>query len=89
MATAVLDLWPGTKVSIGPAIDAGFYYDFEFPDDFRPSEEDLPRIEREVDPFEDDVVAEALGDRLELDQMSVGRCLRHKCGESNQSLLPP
>src|SRR5688500_6657956 len=45
MATAVLDLWPGTKVSIGPAIDTGFYYDFEFPDDFRPSEEDLPQIE--------------------------------------------
>ena len=32
MATAVLDLWPGTKVSIGPPIDDGFYYDFEFPD---------------------------------------------------------
>ena len=45
LATAVLDLWPGTKVSIGPAIDSGFYYDFEFPDGFRPSEDDLPRIE--------------------------------------------
>ena len=32
MATAVLDLWPGTKVSIGPPIESGFYYDFEFPD---------------------------------------------------------
>jgi threonyl-tRNA synthetase len=45
LATAVLDLWPGTKVSIGPAIDSGFYYDFEFLDGFRPSEDDLPRIE--------------------------------------------
>jgi threonyl-tRNA synthetase len=45
MATAVLDLWPGTKVSIGPAIESGFYYDFEFADDFRPSEDDLARIE--------------------------------------------
>ena len=45
LATAVLDLWPGTKVSIGPPIDDGFYYDFEFPDGFRPSEADLERIE--------------------------------------------
>jgi threonyl-tRNA synthetase len=46
LATAVLDLWPGTKVSIGPAIESGFYYDFDFPDGFRPSSEDLERIER-------------------------------------------
>ncbi len=45
LATAVLDLWPDTKVSIGPAIDSGFYYDFEFANDFRPSEDDLARIE--------------------------------------------
>ena len=45
MATAVVELWPGTKVSIGPAIENGFYYDFEFPDDFRPSVDDLPKIE--------------------------------------------
>ena len=45
LATAVLDLWPETKVSIGPAIDSGFYYDFEFPEGFRPSADDLPAIE--------------------------------------------
>src|SRR5689334_18898085 len=45
LAEAVLELWPGTKVSIGPPIADGFYYDFEFPDGFRPSEEDLERIE--------------------------------------------
>ena len=45
MATAVVDLWPGTKVSIGPPIEDGFYYDFEFPDGERPSEADLERIE--------------------------------------------
>jgi threonyl-tRNA synthetase len=45
LATAVLDLWPGTKVSIGPPIADGFYYDFEFPDGFRPSDSDLERIE--------------------------------------------
>ena len=30
MAEAVQQLWPGTKVAIGPAIENGFYYDFEF-----------------------------------------------------------
>jgi threonyl-tRNA synthetase len=45
MATAVVELWPGTRVSIGPPIDGGFYYDFEFPDGERPSEADLERIE--------------------------------------------
>jgi threonyl-tRNA synthetase len=48
MATAVLDLWPETKVSIGPPIADGFYYDFEFPDGFRPSEDDLDRIEKRM-----------------------------------------
>jgi len=48
LATAVLDLWPGTKVSIGPPIEGGFYYDFEFPDGFRPSESDLERIEQQM-----------------------------------------
>jgi threonyl-tRNA synthetase len=45
LAEAVVELWPGTKVSIGPPIREGFYYDFEFPDGFRPSEGDLERIE--------------------------------------------
>ena len=48
LASAVIDLWPGTKVSIGPPIEDGFYYDFEFPDGFRPSEEDLERIEERM-----------------------------------------
>ena len=45
LATAVLELWPEAKVSIGPAIDSGFYYDFDFPEGFRPSVDDLGRIE--------------------------------------------
>ena len=32
LAAAVLELYPGTKISIGPPIENGFYYDFEFPD---------------------------------------------------------
>src|SRR6476659_1155683 len=46
MAEAVVDLYPGTKVTIGPPIETGFYYDFEFPAGTRITEEDLPKIER-------------------------------------------
>ncbi len=45
MAEAVVDLYPGTKVTIGPPIESGFYYDFEFPPDTKITEEDLPKIE--------------------------------------------
>jgi len=48
MATAVVELWPGTKVSIGPPIDNGFYYDFEFPDGVRPGPDDLAAIEERM-----------------------------------------
>lgn len=43
MAQAVRDLFPGVKVAIGPAIDTGFYYDFDYPPGF--TEDDLVRIE--------------------------------------------
>jgi threonyl-tRNA synthetase len=45
MAEAVTELYPGTKVTIGPPIESGFYYDFEFPPDTRITEDDLPKIE--------------------------------------------
>src|ERR671911_2729165 len=48
MAEAVVELWPGTKVSIGPPIADGFYYDFESPDGASPGEDDLPRIEERM-----------------------------------------
>jgi threonyl-tRNA synthetase len=48
LAAAVIDLYPGTKVSIGPAIDNGFYYDFDFPDGVSISESDLERIEQKM-----------------------------------------
>jgi threonyl-tRNA synthetase len=43
MAQAVQSLFPGTKVTIGPAIESGFYYDFDVPVPFSP--EDLEKIE--------------------------------------------
>ncbi len=45
MAQAVLALFPGTRFAIGPAIEDGFYYDFELPENRRFSDEDLPAIE--------------------------------------------
>lgn len=46
LAAAVLDLWPGTKRAIGPAIENGFYYDFEFQKPI--SDADLPKIEKKM-----------------------------------------
>ena len=43
MAEAVLSIFPGTKFGIGPAIENGFYYDFELPRSLNP--DDLPLIE--------------------------------------------
>src|SRR3954465_3786846 len=45
LATAVLDLYPGVKISIGPPIEQGFYYDFDFPDGVSLSDADFDRIE--------------------------------------------
>src|SRR5919199_1973952 len=45
LAESVLELYPGTKVSIGPPIADGFYYDFEFPAGVTVSEHDLDAIE--------------------------------------------
>ncbi len=45
MAEAVQEVYPGTKVTIGPAIEEGFYYDFEFPPEVKVTEDDLSRIE--------------------------------------------
>ncbi|RMH42298.1 MAG: threonine--tRNA ligase [Deltaproteobacteria bacterium] len=46
MAKAVQRLYPGTKVTIGPDIDTGFYYDFDAPKPF--TEDDLAAIEAEM-----------------------------------------
>ncbi|MGH2904197.1 MAG: threonine--tRNA ligase, partial [Solirubrobacteraceae bacterium] len=48
LAAAVMEEWPGVKISIGPAIENGFYYDFEFPQGVSLSEEDFPKIEERM-----------------------------------------
>lgn len=46
MAQAVLELYPETKLAIGPSIDTGFYYDLDTEHSFTP--EDLPKIEKKM-----------------------------------------
>src|SRR3954449_7597653 len=46
LAEAVRRLYPGVKVAIGPPIENGFYYDFDFPEAV--AEDDLVRIEEEL-----------------------------------------
>jgi len=46
LACAVQELYPGTKFGIGPAIENGFYYDFELPTQIAP--EDLSKIEKKM-----------------------------------------
>jgi threonyl-tRNA synthetase len=52
LAAAVLDLYPGTRLGIGPALlddpKGGFYYDFERPDGSRFTPEDLTKIEKRM-----------------------------------------
>ncbi|MCQ2584315.1 MAG: threonine--tRNA ligase [Treponema sp.] len=47
MAEAVLHLYPNTKIAIGPAIDTGFYYDFDF-GEVKISDSDFGAIEKEM-----------------------------------------
>jgi threonyl-tRNA synthetase len=69
LAAAMLELYPGVKIAIGPPIENGFYYDFEFPDGVTISDADFERIEARMkthvnadEPFvrEDVTVGEAL-----------------------------
>ena len=57
MASAVVRLYPGTQVTIGPAIEGGFYYDFErkagfAPDDLARIEDEMRAIAQRDEPFE-------------------------------------
>ena len=48
LAATVRDLYPGAKNAIGPAIENGFYQDFDLPEPI--SDADLPRIEKRIGP---------------------------------------
>lgn len=64
MAAAVRRLFPGVKVTIGPAIENGFYYDFDYtraftPDDFEAVEAEMKKIVAENIPFERQEISKA------------------------------
>ncbi|SEH15037.1 threonine--tRNA ligase [Thermoleophilum album] len=63
LAESVLELWPGTKVAIGPPIEDGFYYDFEFPPGVTVTVDDLPRIEERM---REHVAADEPFERIEM-----------------------
>ena len=49
MAEAVLRMFPDAKIAIGPAIDNGFYYDFDLPRNLTPEDlEDIEKSMREI-----------------------------------------
>lgn len=63
MAQAVRDLWPDVKLAIGPAIETGFYYDFDKKDPF--SDEDLAKIEK--------VMSRIIGQKLPFRQTMLSK----------------
>lgn len=69
LAAAVLDLYPGTKVAIGPAIEDGFYYDFDFPEGVTVSDQDFPAILKKM---QEHVAAD---ERFEREDVSVEQAL--------------
>src|SRR6476659_3177767 len=48
LAAAILELYPGTKISIGPPIGDGFYYDFEFHEGVTVSDADFEALEAKM-----------------------------------------
>ncbi|MGH6827440.1 MAG: TGS domain-containing protein, partial [Rhizomicrobium sp.] len=81
LAQAVQELYPGTQVTIGPAIENGFYYDFARDEPFTP--EDLPRIEARMH----EIVKEARPTRREV--WARDAAIRHfrELGESYKAEL--
>jgi threonyl-tRNA synthetase len=77
MADAVQKLFPGTKVTIGPAIEDGFYYDFDKPGSGF-TEEDLKKIEKAIR----DIVKSNTPFRREVVSRNEALALFEKMGET-------
>ena len=48
LAAAVLEKYPHAKLTLGPAIDTGFYYDIDFGDGDTPGDTDLKGIQKQM-----------------------------------------
>ena len=85
MARAVQELWPDTKVTIGPVIENGWYYDFDRPEPFTP--EDLEAIEarmRQIIAARDPVRTEVWDrDRAIRHYEALGRALQGGAGRGD------
>jgi threonyl-tRNA synthetase len=86
LAAAVLELYPETKLGIGPPIESGFYYDFERSDPF--TQEDLDKIEQrmwEIQardlPYERKYTSKEAGLRMYADQPMKVELIRERAGE--------
>jgi threonyl-tRNA synthetase len=86
LAAAVLELFPETKLGIGPPIETGFYYDFQRPEPFSP--EDLERIEKrmwEIQardlPYERKYTPKAEGLKLYADQPMKVELINERAGD--------
>ncbi|MFN2382984.1 MAG: threonine--tRNA ligase [Gemmatimonadota bacterium] len=75
MAQAVQRLWPETKVTIGPVIEGGFFYDFDRAAPFTP--EEFPAIEAEMEK----IIAENLPLRREVVARDAARTMFRELGE--------
>ena len=85
-AAAVLELFPGTKLGIGPPIETGFYYDFARPDAFTP--EDLEKIEKKMWeiqardlPYERKYTEKSAGLKLYADQPMKCELITERAGD--------
>src|ERR671934_2192650 len=94
LAESVLELYPGTQVTIGPPIEDGFYYDFDFPDGVKISDADFERIEQKMrehikadEPFErSEVSAEDAIERFKSEGQNYKVELIEDLGEPTVSL---
>lgn len=75
MAQAVTELFPGSRLSIGPPIENGFYYDIDFPSPLK--EEDLGKIEqkmRELAKLDMPIVKRVAKDRADAKRIILEEC---------------
>jgi threonyl-tRNA synthetase len=78
LAAAVLELYPGVKISIGPPIENGFYYDFDFPEGVTISDADFERIEAKM---REHIHAD---EQFVREEVAAGEALERFLGEGQQ-----
>jgi len=82
MAQAVIELFPGVKLGIGPAIEDGFYYDFDMPEQITP--EDLPKIEKKMQEI---IKANQKFKRIEMDKEEALKLMEERGEKYKVELL--